>query len=73
MTPQRQGEIALKVLKHILRRRGINLNQEAMRDFGNVAKAIDVSVEELKEFSKPLYQEVLDECFSDGIRIRPRA
>ncbi len=64
MTPQRQGEIALKVLKHILRRRGINLNQEAMRDLGNVAKKIDVPVEELKEFAKPLYQEILSECFA---------
>lgn len=63
MTPQRQGEIALKVLKYILRRHGIKLSQEMMRDFGNVAKAIEVPIEELRQFAKPLCQEVLDEYF----------
>ena len=64
MDPKRQGEIALKLVKYLMRKRGIQLSQDNMREFGNVAKAIEVPVEELKQFAKPLMQEVLDECFS---------
>lgn len=64
MDPERQGEIALKLLKHLMRKRGVQLSQSNMREFGNAAKAIDVPVEELKRFAKPLIQEVLDECFA---------
>ena len=48
----------------LVRKRGITLSQDNMREFGNVAKAIEVPVEELKQFAKPLMQELLDECFS---------
>jgi len=64
MDPKRQGEIALQLVKHLMRKRGITLSQDNMRDFGNVAKAIGVPVEELKQFAKPLMQELLDECFA---------
>ncbi|MEK7169537.1 MAG: hypothetical protein AAB377_00140 [Patescibacteria group bacterium] len=64
MDPKRQGEIALKLVKQLMRKRGIQLSQDNMREFGNVAKAIEVPVEELKQFAKPLMQEFLDECFS---------
>ena len=64
MDPKRQGEIALKLVKYLVRKRGITLSQDNMREFGNVAKAIEVPVEELKQFAKPLMQEVLDEYFS---------
>jgi hypothetical protein len=64
MDPKRQGEIALKLVKHLLRKRGITLSHDNMREFGNVAKAIGVTVEELRQFAKPLMQELLDECFS---------
>ena len=64
MDPKRQGEIALKLVKYLMRKRGIQLSQDNMREFGNVAKAIEVPVEELKQFAKPLMQELLDECFS---------
>lgn len=64
MDLKRQGEIALKLVKYLLRKRGGTLSQDNMREFGNVAKAIEVPVEELKQFTKPLMQELLDECFS---------
>ncbi len=63
MEEKRQGEIALKLVKHLIRERGITLTQTKQREFGNVAKAIGVSVEELKRFIKPLLQEFLDEYF----------
>ena len=55
MDPKRQGEIALKLVKQLMRKRGIQLSQDNMREFGNIAKAIEVPVE-LKQFAKPLMQ-----------------
>jgi len=64
MDPKRQGEIALKLVKYYMREHGVRLSQDNMRDSGNVAKAIGVPIEELKQFAKPLMQELLDECFA---------
>ncbi|PIP23820.1 MAG: hypothetical protein COX36_01265 [Candidatus Nealsonbacteria bacterium CG23_combo_of_CG06-09_8_20_14_all_38_19] len=64
MDPKRQGEIALMLVKYFMRKRGITLSQDKMRDLGNVAKAIGVSVEELRQFAKPLAQELFEECFA---------
>ncbi len=63
MDPKRQGEIALKLVKYLMRKSGVTLSQDNMRQFGNVAKAIGVPVDELKQFAKPLMQELLDESF----------
>ncbi|HDY89101.1 MAG TPA: hypothetical protein ENH82_13430 [bacterium] len=63
MDPKRQGEIALKVVKHLMRKRGITLSQSNTREVGNVAKEIEVPVKELKQFARLLTQELLDECF----------
>lgn len=59
-----KGEIALKLVKYLMRKRGLTLSQDNMREFGNVAKAIGVPIEELKQFAKPLAQELLEECFA---------
>jgi hypothetical protein len=64
MDPKRRGEIALKVVKLLMRKRGVTLSQNNMREFGNLAKEVGVSVEELKQFAQPLVQELLDEYFS---------
>ena len=63
MDPKRQGEIALAILKYMMREKGIHLSPNNRRELGNLAKATDVSVEELKAFGKPLVQELLDDCF----------
>lgn len=61
MDPARQGEIALKLVKLIIKDAGIHLRQnELNRKLGNVAKDIEVSPEELKEFVRPMLQEMLD-------------
>lgn len=73
MTPQRQGEIALKVLEHLVCRRGITLSQNVMRQLGNTAKEIGISSDELKEFAKPIMQKLLDECFSEPRGLRRRS
>ena len=64
MDSKRQGEIALKMVKYLMRQKGFTLSPSNMRDAGNVAKTLGISVEELVEFAKPLVQELLDECFA---------
>lgn len=61
MDLRRQGEIALMLVKHYIHKHGITLTQGDMREFGNIAKAIGVSPEELKEFTKPLVLELIKE------------
>ena len=64
MDDKRQGEIAILMVRHVMRERGFALSESFARELGNIAKAIEVPVEELREFVKPLMQELLDECFS---------
>jgi hypothetical protein len=65
MDQKRQGEIAIRLVKHIMRKQGLRLSHNEMRELGNVAKAIGVPVEELKQFTKLLVQELIDECFTN--------
>lgn len=58
MTPQRQGEIALKLIRHRLRR----MMGDAVREMGNIAKECGISLDELKQFVGPTLREALDEC-----------
>lgn len=66
---RRQGEIALKILRYMLRREGVRLSPDRMRDLGNLSKEIGVPIEELKQFAKPLVQELVDDCFAES-RVR---
>ena len=63
MDAKRQGEIALVLLKYFLRKKGFNLSQNMMREFGNTSKETGIPIDELKQFSRPIMQEMLDECF----------
>lgn len=62
MDAKRQGEIALLFTKYYMRKEGIRFSLDSVREFGNLAKAIGVPIQELKDFLKPLAQEVLDEA-----------
>lgn len=64
-TEIRAGQIALKVLKYLMRKRGVTLSLQSNRELGNIAKAIEVPLSRLKKFAKPLIQEFVDECFAD--------
>lgn len=66
MDAKRQGEIALLIVRYMIRRRGVMLSHDTMREFGNIAKSTGIPVEELKQFARPLLREFLDECFQDG-------
>ena len=62
MDEVRKGQIALMVLKHVMRRSGLHLSQHTLREVGSAAKEMGIPVEELKQFAKPLIQEFLNEC-----------
>jgi len=66
MDSQRQGEIAIKLLKYLLRQKGVNLSSlEKIRgEAEEVSEMIGIPATELLEFAKPLVQELVDECFA---------
>lgn len=63
MNDELKLNIAVGLLKYIMRERGVTLKPEAKRDLGNAAKAIGCTVEELKEFARPLVLEMVEEQF----------
>ena len=63
MDERRKGEIALAVLKYRLNREGIRLSPDMKRELGNIAKATEIPLDELKEFGKLLIEELLEETF----------
>ena len=65
LTTERKLEIATAMLKYITRKRGIHLTENTRRELGSAAKAMGIPVEEVREFAKPLIQELLDEQFKD--------
>lgn len=65
LSKERQGEIALMILKAKLHHEGVRISKDQMRDLGNMAKKIGVSPAELKQFMQPLVQELVDEYFSE--------
>lgn len=60
----RQGELARIMLKHVIREKGLHLTRDNKRNMGNLAKEIGVSHDELKQFTKIISQEILDEFFN---------
>ena len=63
MTEERKGEIAFALLKYRMRREGIRLTPEINRELGNMAKETGIPPEELKEFGRILFGELLEETF----------
>lgn len=58
MNEKRQGEIALKIVKHKLFKNGLP-GDGFQRDLGNAAKEIGISVEELRQFYETILPEIL--------------
>jgi len=65
MTRERQGEIALLLLKHRLRTEGVKLGPNTQRQIGNSAKEIGIDFTEAKAFMKILVDELVKEAFPD--------
>lgn len=64
METKRQGEIALKLVKFYIHKKGISFSQNDIREFRNVAKAIGISVEEFKQFVMPLVEQLVNQWFA---------
>ena len=63
MDKERIGEIALVMLKYKIAKEGIAL-AELKRELGNIAKAINLPLDELKEFSTVFYKELIEEILN---------
>lgn len=60
----RKGQIALLLIKHQLREKGVRLTPSLKREIGNEAKAIGISTEEAVEFVEPIIRELVEEMFT---------
>ena len=64
ITKEMKGEIALKILKFKVFKEGsAKLQEGSLRELANTAKKLEISPEDLKQFFKEIYQELLDEMF----------
>ena len=59
----REGQIALALLKLILKEKGMKLGDSLKRDLGNIAKDAKIPLDELKEFGKRRVAELSQETF----------
>lgn len=57
------GEIALVLLKYRIAKEDISL-AEIKRELGNIAKAINIPLDELKEFFMVFYKELLEKILN---------
>jgi len=64
MDENRKGQIAIMVLKDILREKGVRLAPDFRREMGNKAKAIGIPMDELMEFFEPIILELVNETFA---------
>ena len=64
MDQVRKGEIALAVLKNQLRKKGLTIGPNFIRELGNAAKSVGVPKEEIIELAEELTRELVDEIFA---------
>jgi hypothetical protein len=60
----RKGEIALLMIKQKIRREGVILNPESLRDIKNQADKLGVPLEEAVEFLEVMTRELVEEMFA---------
>ena len=71
LSKERQGEIALMLIKAQLNSKSMPAPRDLKRELGNIAKEIGINLDELIEFAKPLYEEVISQGFGK-ITITPK-
>ena len=59
----RKGQIAVALVRYWASRKGIWLTPDLKGNLGNIAKETGASQDELKEFVKALFEEILEETF----------
>ena len=60
----RKGQIALLLIKHQLREKGVRLTPNFRREVGNEAKDIGVPIGEAMEFVELIVRELVEETFA---------
>ncbi len=63
ITPERMGEIALKIVKSMAQKGPLHLGENFRREAGNRAKEISIPKEEYVQFSFQVLREVFEETF----------
>ncbi|MBT6253981.1 hypothetical protein HOI83_02000 [Candidatus Uhrbacteria bacterium] len=64
MTEERKGEIALRHLKSRMRKEGIRIHPGFREELAEVAKELDITLEEALELSEEIVREIVDEVFA---------
>lgn len=64
----RKGQIALLLIKHQLREKGIRLTPNFKREIGNEAKAIGIPIDEAMKFVELVVRELVEEAFAPNQR-----
>jgi hypothetical protein len=61
----RQGEISRCLMKMYFKRDGTGVTQNKMRELGNISKATGIPIQELKDFVRIMFGELLDEMLAE--------
>ncbi len=72
LSKERQGEIALLLIKAQMSRKSIPAPTEIKRELGNIAKEIGIELNELIDFAKPIYEEALNKGFMKFTIVRTK-
>lgn len=67
MSKERQGEIALKILRRQLRKNGVKLNNDSVRELGNIAKELGIQLSDLKEFARIILEEETEQFVTEHL------
>ncbi len=64
MDAKRRGEIAVLIIENSIQKNGYSMSpQEHNRKLEEVSQSIGVSVQELREFFKPIVEKLFEEYF----------
>lgn len=64
MKKERQGEIAVLILKENIRQKGLNLRPVKKKEFRKKARRLGIPTKEAREFARILIHELVDEFLS---------
>jgi hypothetical protein len=65
MDNAKMGEIALKVLKHQVRQKGIRFPKDAKREINQEAQNLGIKPEEAKQFIETIHRELFAEMYPE--------
>jgi hypothetical protein len=63
MDQTRMGEIALKIVKEMMKKKGIHLGTNLKRELGNEAKRLGITRQEALAFSRAVIEDLVRETF----------